>query len=123
MNFSDNFKENMDLTFNSNFGQVMKQNISDNGNKQKDSRIENVEILSSLWQGEESPYSQIVKIDGVTKNTQVDLTPSVEQLSIFYNKDLCFVTENKGGIVFVYAIGQKPQNDYTIQATLTEVRK
>ena len=123
MNFSDNFKENMDLTFNSNFGQVMKQNISDNGNKQNMPRIAYVEILSSLWQGEESPYSQIVKIDGVTKNTQVDLTPSVEQLSIFYNKDLCFVTENKGGIVFVYAIGQKPQNDYTIQATLTEVRK
>lgn len=84
-------------------------------------RIAYVELLSSEWQGEKSPYSQIVDIDGVTKNTQVDLTPSVEQLAVFYNKDLGFVTENRNGVVTVYAIGQKPENDYVIQVTLTEV--
>ena len=45
----------------------------------------------------------------------------MEQLAIFYNKDLTFVTENEDGVVTVYAIGQKPTNDYTIQATITEV--
>lgn len=84
-------------------------------------RIAYVALLSSEWQGEKSPYSQIVDIDGVTKNSQVDLTPSVEQLSVFYNKDLAFVTENRNGVVTVYAIGQKPENDYVIQVTLTEV--
>ena len=63
----------------------------------------------------------MVKIDGVTAYSQVDLTPSVEQLSLFYDKDLAFVTENDGGVVTVYAIGDKPQNDYTIQVTITEV--
>lgn len=87
------------------------------------SRIAYVTLLSSAWEGGENLYSQVVTIDGVTKNTQVDLTPSAEQLAIFYNKDLTFVTENENGVVTVYAIGQKPQNDYTIQATLTEVRK
>ena len=51
----------------------------------------------------------------------MDLTPDVEQLAVFYEKDLCFVTENEGGVVTVYAIGQKPANDYTIQVTITEV--
>lgn len=87
----------------------------------KPSRIAYVTLLASAWEGEENLYSQIVTIDGVTKNSQVDLTPSVEQLAIFYNKDLAFVTENENGVVTVYAIGQKPQNDYTIQVTLTEV--
>lgn len=89
----------------------------------KPSRIAYATLLSSAWEGGENLYSQTVTIDGVTKNTQVDLTPSVEQLAIFYNKDLTFVTENENGVVTVYAIGQKPQNDYTIQVTLTEVSR
>ena len=84
-------------------------------------RIAYVELLSANWVGTSSPYSQVVEIDGVTENSQVDLTPSIEQLCIFYNKDLAFVTENDDGVVTVYAIGQKPANDYVIQATLTEV--
>ena len=84
-------------------------------------RIANIVLLADAWVGTASPYSQVVAVSGVTANTQVDLTPSVEQLAVFHNKDLAFVTENEGGVVTVYAVGQKPTNDYTIQATLTEV--
>ena len=83
--------------------------------------IGEVTLLASAWKGGNSLYSQVVSIAGVTENSQVDLTPSVEQLAIFYEKDLTFVTENDGGVVTVYAIGQKPMNDYTIQVTITEV--
>lgn len=84
-------------------------------------RIAYVDLLAENWVGNASPYSQVVEIEGVTENTQVDLTPSIEQLITFYDKDLGFVTENEDGIVTVYAIGQKPANDYTIQVTMTEV--
>lgn len=84
-------------------------------------RIAEVELLSSNWVGDMSPYSQVVHIEGITPFSQVDLTPSIEQLTVFYNKDLGFVTENEGGVVTVYAIGQKPENDYTVQVTITEV--
>lgn len=84
-------------------------------------RIAEIELLAANWVGSDTPYSQIVNIAGVTENSQVDLTPDVEQLSIFYEKDLTFVTENDGGVVTVYAIGQKPTNDYVIQVTITEV--
>ena len=83
--------------------------------------IGEVTLRANAWVGNDSPYSQVVGIDGVTEYSQVDLTPSVEQLSVFYYKDLAFVTENDGGVVTVYAIGQKPENDYTIQVTITEV--
>ena len=87
----------------------------------KTARIGYVTLLADNWVGEASPYSQIVTVDEVTENSQVDLTPSVEQLVIFHEKDLAFVTENEDGVVTVYAIGQKPLNDYTIQVTITEV--
>jgi hypothetical protein len=51
----------------------------------------------------------------------VDITPSVEELVVFYEKDLTLVTENDNGVVTVYAIGQKPTNDYRLQVTITEV--
>lgn len=83
--------------------------------------ISEVTLLASAWEGEDNLYHQIVEIEGVSENSQVDLTPGVEQLMIFYEKDLTFVAENEGGTVTVYAIGQKPTNDYTIQVTITEV--
>lgn len=85
------------------------------------SKISEATLLADKWVGDSSPYSQVVNIVGSTINSQVDLTPSVNQLATFYEKDLAFVTENYNGVITVYAIGQKPQNDYTIQVTLTEV--
>lgn len=84
-------------------------------------RLGTVTLLASTWTSNGNLHAQVVEIDDVTENSQVDLTPSVEQLAIFYEKDLTFVTENDGGVVTVYAIGQKPTNDYTIQVTITEV--
>ena len=89
--------------------------------KGSNTRIAEVELPANAWVGTKTPYAQVVSIPTVTENTQVDLTPSVEQLSVFYEKDLTFVTENEDGVVTVYAIGQKPTSDYTIQATLKEV--
>ena len=84
--------------------------------------IGTITLLAANWEGSESTYSQIVVIDGVTENSQIDLTPTVEQLEVFYEKDLTFVAENDNGVVTVYAIGQKPMNDYTMQVTITEVQ-
>ena len=88
----------------------------------KPAKIGEVTLLADAWVDEgDHLYSQVVEIEGVTENSQVDLTPDVQQLAVFYDKDLTFVTENEDGVVTVYAIGQKPANDYTIQVTITEV--
>lgn len=83
--------------------------------------IASITLPSNAWVGESSPYSQVVLLDGITENSQVNLTPTVEQMAIFYDKDITFHTENDGGIVTVYVIGQKPENDYTIPADIVEV--
>lgn len=57
----------------------------------------------------------------ITEHSKVDLQPSAEQLTIFHEKDLTFVTENEGGVVTVFCVGKVPTNDYLVQATITEV--
>lgn len=84
--------------------------------------VDSVNLLARGWVGTESPYSQRVTLPGVTASTKVDLLPSVEQLATFHDKDLGFVAENEGGIITVYAIGDKPKNDYTIQVATIEVK-
>ena len=68
-------------------------------------------------------WYQVVTVDNakITPNSKIDLQPSSEQLCIFHNKDLAFVTENEDGVVSVFCVGQVPTNEYTIQATVTEI--
>ena len=83
--------------------------------------VRSVTLLADAWEGDVSPYSQVVTIDGVTKYSKIDIQPDAEQLSIFHEKDVAFLAENEDGVVTVLCIGQKPANDYTLQATMTEV--
>lgn len=84
-------------------------------------KLAEITLLAKDWRGG-NPWHQVVNIDGVTAKSLVDLQPSVAQLLIFHQKDLAFTTENDNGVVTVFAVGDKPTNDYTIQATIMEVR-
>jgi hypothetical protein len=84
-------------------------------------RIVEIYLPAYNWKGGNNLYSQVVNIDGITKNSQVNLNLSVDQMAIFYNEDITFITENNGGTVTVYVIGQRPQESYTIQADIVEV--
>jgi hypothetical protein len=92
-----------------------------NTSLKRGARVSEITLLAAAWVGDDSPYSQVVTIDKVTKNSKIDLQPSVEQLVAFHDKDLAFVTENDDGVITVYAIGDRPTKDYTIQVTITEV--
>ena len=80
-----------------------------------------ITLYASKWVPHENGYVQAIAVDDATKYSKVDLQPSAEQLAIFYEKDIAFVTENENGYITVFCIGQKPENDYIIQATITEV--
>ena len=87
-------------------------------------RIGTVTLKADNWEGSNSLYHQIVNVDGdveITDYSKVDLLPSEEQLAIFYDKDEAFVTRNDACEVYVYAIGDRPTNDYTMQVSITEV--
>ena len=77
---------------------------------------ENGNVIANKW-------GQVV-LQGntdITEYSKVDLQPSADQLTIFYEKDLTFVAENEDGVVTVFCVGQAPINDYVIQATIMEV--
>ena len=78
-------------------------------------------LRASDWTGTESPYSQVVEVSGVTANSKVDLNPTGEQLNSLATNRTILNTANDNGTVTVYAIGNKPTEDYTMQATITEV--
>ena len=78
-------------------------------------------LRASDWTGTESPYSQVVEVSGVTANSKVDLNPTGEQLNSLATNRIILNTANDNGTVIVYAIGNKPTEDYTMQATITEV--
>ncbi len=68
-------------------------------------------------------YYQYVTINNatITPNSKIDLQPRPEDLVIFHEKDLAFMAVNAGGQVRICVVGQKPTQQYTFQATVTEV--
>lgn len=80
-----------------------------------------VTLKAADWLGDTSPYAQVVALGDVTSRTKVDLQPTVSQLDTLYAMSLGFFAVNEDGIVTVYAVGNKPTEDFVIQVTLTEV--
>ena len=65
-------------------------------------------------------YGQVVTIDGITEYSRLDLQPDANMLAEFQALDLVFVTENKGGIITVYSVGDMPFKSYTMQGAIVE---
>lgn len=84
-----------------------------------------ITLYAGKWKKgtEGNMWYQVVNVENatVTEYSKIDLQPSPEQLCIFHEKDMAFVTLNENGVVIVFCIGQKPTNDYTLQATVMEV--
>ena len=86
-----------------------------------------ISLLGSNWINTETEgiYTQDITeqlIGKVTVNSKIDLQPTPEQLKMFHEKDVTFTTVNEDGVIYVYAIGIKPIQDYdNIQVTITEV--
>lgn len=82
------------------------------------SRLTELTLSAAGWKGAISPYSQQVSVEGISVNSRVDLLPGPALLGMLR----CILTaENDTGTVTVYALGEKPQQDITLQAALTEV--
>lgn len=85
------------------------------------SRLVSFTAPASAWKGGESPWFQEVAVSGVSAVSKVDIQLSAEQLQQLHEKDIAFTTENDGGTVTLWAIGDRPEADLVFQATLTEV--
>lgn len=82
-----------------------------------------VTLLAANWTGSDSPWSQVVTINGVTANSRIDFQLTVAQLTELQNSGIALMAENDNCVITVYAINNKPTSDYTIQATITEIEE
>lgn len=76
---------------------------------------------ASGWKGGESPYSQVISVDGVTTSSKVDVQLTVDQVKEFESLIIAFQAVNNNGIITLYSYGNKPSTDIVLQATISEV--
>ena len=100
---------------------IIKGSISALGATTKPVKVSKITLYADKWEGTESPYSQVVTVPGATTNSMINLSLTIEQANVFYQKDVAFMAENDNGIITIYCVGQKPTRDYEIQATIVEV--
>lgn len=80
-----------------------------------------ITLPAAGWKGAASPYAQQVSVDGISVSSMVDLQPDARQLEQLRRLELALTAVNEEGVVTVYATGDLPAEDITVQATVTEV--
>lgn len=80
-------------------------------------------LHKDAWKGAVSPWSQAVEVDGVGQTSKLDLQPEPDQLERMRLRGLALAAVNDNGLVTVFSFGGKPDEDWTLQATVTEVQR
>lgn len=83
--------------------------------------LRQLSLPAADWKGAVSPFFQSVELADLSVRSKVDLLPSFQQLEMFRQMELALTTQNDSGVLTVYAIGQCPREDLTLQAAITEV--
>lgn len=81
-----------------------------------------VTLLASAWVAVDDMYAQKVVIDNITSQSRVNLYPDASQIAQLQDANIALTTENNYGIVTVYAIGGKPEIDYEMQASVSDIQ-
>lgn len=83
-----------------------------------------VRLYANKWvQESATKWHQVVVVEGatITEYSQIDLKLDEEQVEAFANKTTSLVAINEDGVVTVTCTGKVPENDYVIQARVSEV--
>ena len=86
-------------------------------------KVAEITLAADGWKNAVSPFFQELTLDGVSVNSKVDLQPDEAQIVLLESKGTVLTAVNDAGAVTVYAVGNKPDTDITMQATIMEVVK
>lgn len=84
-------------------------------------KLTSITMLATNWSGSSNPYSQVVACNGVNVNSKLDLQPTPAQIVELQDAEISLMATNNNGVVTVWAIGNKPTSDYTMDVLITEV--
>ena len=81
-----------------------------------------ITLVAGGWSGS-GPYAQTAALAGLPAAALVNLQPTAEQLMLLQQQGVTVLTAaNQDGVLTVYALGAAPQDELTLQVTLTPVR-
>jgi hypothetical protein len=84
-------------------------------------KMVSISAPAANWKGGESPFSQVVAVDGVTVSSKVDVQLTVDQMKTFDGLIIAFQAVNNNGVITLFSYGNKPIADIVLQATISEV--
>lgn len=84
-------------------------------------KVTSITMLASNWNDDGDIWSQVVTCNGVSANSKLDLQPTPAQLVELQDSEISLMATNNNGVVTIYAIGDKPTSDTTMQILITEV--
>ena len=81
-----------------------------------------ITLAAGGWSGS-GPYAQTAALAGLPAAALVNLQPTAEQLMLLQQQGVTVLTAaNQDGVLTVYALGAAPQDELTLQVTVTPVR-
>jgi hypothetical protein len=84
-------------------------------------KLTSITMSAANWSGSNNPYSQVVSCNGVNVNSKLDLQPTPTQIVELQDAEISLMATNDHGVVTIWAIGNKPTSDMTMQILITEV--
>ena len=80
-----------------------------------------ITLAAGGWSGS-GPYAQTAALAGLPAAALVNLQPTAEQLMLLQQQGVTVLTAaNQDGVLTVYALGAAPQDELTLQVTVTPV--
>ena len=84
--------------------------------------VKQITLPAASWMGAESPYSQTISGLGTTASSKIDLQIDSAAYGIMLDSGTgAIFVANENGSIVAYALGDKPNADLTLQATISEV--
>lgn len=84
-------------------------------------KLTSITIPAANWSDSGNPWSQVVACNGVNVNSKLDLQPTPTQIVELQDSEISLMATNNQGVVTIWAIGNKPTSDITMQVLITEV--
>lgn len=77
-------------------------------------------LYADAWYDQGDVYYQPIYIKGVTRDSIINLNLTDNQIELLEDNNTTFFVKNNKGETFAYAIGYKPDHDYTVDVIITE---
>lgn len=86
-------------------------------------KVQNITVAKGSWK-DSGPYTQVLSgISNITANSKIDIQADAATINAIVDGGFSLTIKNHNGTITIYAVGDKPTVDLTLQLVITEVIK